>query len=56
MPPTALVPQPSLLSPDTLSPTPSNFSAFKTLENIEEESDNPEPAYDKDIPMEYASN
>jgi hypothetical protein len=56
MPQTVLVPQPSWLSPDPLSPTLSNISALKTPENIEEESDDPEPAYEGDIPMEYASN
>jgi hypothetical protein len=56
MPPTVLVPQPSWLSPDPLSPTLSDFSALKTPENIEEESDEPERAYQGDIPMEFASN
>lgn len=56
MPQTVLVPQPSRLSPDPLSPTLSNFSALKTPENIQEESDDPEPAYEGDTPMEYVSN
>jgi len=30
--------------------------ALKTPENIEEESDDPEPAHEGDTPMEYASN
>jgi hypothetical protein len=34
------------VSPDPLSPTPSNFSAIKTPENTEE---GPEPADEKDI-------
>jgi hypothetical protein len=56
MPPTVLVPQPSWFSPDPLSPTLSEFWVLKTPENIEEESDDPEPTYEGDIPMEYASN
>jgi hypothetical protein len=56
MPPTMLVTQPSWLSPEPLSPTLSDFSALKTPENTEEESDDREPAYERDIPMEYASN
>jgi hypothetical protein len=45
----------STSTPDPLSPTPSTFSAVKTPESTEEESDDPEPADDGDIPMEYAS-
>jgi hypothetical protein len=56
MPQTVLVPQPSWLSPDPLSPTLSDFSAVKTPQNTEEESDDHDPAYEGDIPMEYASN
>jgi len=55
MPPTVLVHQPSWLSPDPLSPTPSDFSALKTPESIDEESDDPEPPHEGDIPMEYTS-
>jgi hypothetical protein len=39
-------------SPDPLSPTPVSL-AMKTQENIEEE---PEPADEGDIQMEYSSN
>jgi hypothetical protein len=38
-----------------LSPILSIFSAAKAPENTEEESDDPEPADEGDIPMEYAS-
>jgi hypothetical protein len=38
-----------------LSLTPSISSAVKTPENTEEEPDDPEPADDGDIRMEYSS-
>jgi len=38
---------------DPLSPTPSTSSAIKTLENTEEDCDDPEPADEGDIQMEY---
>jgi hypothetical protein len=37
-----------------LSPIPSTYSAIKTPENTEEESDGPEPAYDEGTQMEYS--
>jgi hypothetical protein len=40
---------------DPLSPTPSMSSAMKTPENTEEDPDNPEPADEGDIQMEYPS-
>jgi hypothetical protein len=36
-----------------LSPTPSTSSAMKTPENTEEDHDNPEPADEGAIQMEY---
>jgi hypothetical protein len=38
-----------------LSPTPSTFSEVKTPENTEEDPDDPEPADEGDIQMEYSS-
>jgi hypothetical protein len=42
-------------SPDPLSPTLWTSSFVKTLENTEEDSDDPEPADEGDIQMEYSS-
>jgi hypothetical protein len=39
---------------DTLSPTPSTFSAMKTPDNREECPDDPEPADEGDFQMEYS--
>jgi hypothetical protein len=41
-------------SPDPLSPTPISI-AMKIQENIEEDADEPEPADEGDIQMEYTS-
>jgi hypothetical protein len=41
-----------MVSPDSLSPTPSTSSSMKTPENTEEDS---EPADEGDIQMEYSS-
>jgi len=41
--------------PDPLLPTPSTLSAMKTPENTEEDHDNPQPADEGDIQMEYSS-
>jgi hypothetical protein len=38
-----------------LSPTPSTASSIKTIENTEEDPDDPEPEYKADIQMEYPS-
>lgn len=43
-----------VLSPDTLSPTPSTSSVVKTPENAEEDSDDPKPEDEADIQMEYS--
>jgi hypothetical protein len=42
-----------LVSPLTLSPTPSASSALKTLEETEEDPNDPEPAYEGGVKMEY---
>jgi hypothetical protein len=42
-----------VVSPNPLSPTPSTSSAIKTPESTEEDPDDPEPADDGDIQMEY---
>lgn len=39
--------------PSVLSPTASPFSAMKTLENTQEDADDPEPADGGDSQMEY---
>jgi hypothetical protein len=39
-------------SPDSLSPIPSTFSAMKASNNTEQD---PEPADEEDIQMEYSS-
>ena len=41
--------------PDSLFPTPSTLSAMKTPENTEEDHDDPQPADEGDIQMEYFS-
>jgi len=41
--------------PDCLSPAPPILLDMKTPENTEEESDDPQPAYDGDIQMKYSS-
>jgi len=41
--------------PDCLSPAPPMFLDMKTPENTEEESDNPQPAHERDIQMKYPS-
>jgi len=41
--------------PDTLSPTPTTSSVMKTPENGEQNPDDPEPAGEGDIQMEYYS-
>jgi hypothetical protein len=38
-----------------MSPIPSTSSAMKTPENMEEEADDPEPANEGDIRVEYSS-
>jgi hypothetical protein len=43
------------VSPDPLSPIPSISSAMKNQENTDEGPDNPEPADEGDIKMEYTS-
>jgi hypothetical protein len=40
---------------DPFSPTPSTSSAMKAPENAEEKPDDPEPAEEGDIQMEYSS-
>jgi len=40
---------------DLLFPAPSTLSAMKTPENTEEDPDDPQPAYEGDIQMEYSS-
>jgi hypothetical protein len=42
-------------SPDPLSPTPSTSSTMKASKNTEEDHDDPEPADEEDIQMEYSS-
>ena len=42
-----------LLSPVTLSPTPSTSSAVKTLQETEEDPIDPEPAYEGGVKVEY---
>jgi hypothetical protein len=42
-----------VVPPDPLSPNPSISSVMKTQENTEERPDNPEPADEGDIKMEY---
>ena len=44
-----------LVHPDPVSSTPSTSSAMKTPENAEEDADDPEPADEGDIQMEYSS-
>jgi hypothetical protein len=44
-----------LVSPDPLSPTPSNSSAMKTPKYIKEEPDDPEPVNEGDIKRKYFS-
>jgi hypothetical protein len=44
-----------VLSPDPLSPASSTSSAVKTPESTEEDSDDPEPADEGDIQMDYSS-
>ena len=44
-----------VVSPDTLSHTPSTSSAIKAPENIEEDSDDPQSANEGDIQAEYSS-
>jgi hypothetical protein len=41
--------------PDHLSPALPIFLVVKTPENVEEESDDPQPAYKGDIQMKYSS-
>jgi len=41
--------------PDILSPTPTTSSVMKTPENREQNPDDPEPAGEGDIQMEYYS-
>jgi hypothetical protein len=43
-----------VVSPDTWSSTPSNLPTTKTLENTQEEHDDPPPA-DGDIQIEYTT-
>jgi hypothetical protein len=43
-----------LVSLDPLSPNPSTSSAMKTPENTEADPDDPEPADEGDIQMEYS--
>jgi len=45
----------NLVSPDPLSPTPSNTSAMMTPENTKEEPDDTEPVNEGDIKWEYSS-
>lgn len=45
----------AVLSPDPLSPIQSISSAMKNQENTEEGPDNPQPADEGDIKMEYTS-
>jgi phytoene/squalene synthetase len=42
-----------VVSPDPLSCTQSTYSATKTTENMEENPDDPEPAAEGDIQMEF---
>jgi hypothetical protein len=44
-----------VVSPDCLSPTPTTSSSMKTPENTEHNPDDPEPAGEGDIQMEYSS-
>jgi hypothetical protein len=44
-----------VISPSPLFPTPSASSAMKTPENIAEDPDDPGPADEGDIQMEYSS-
>jgi hypothetical protein len=43
-----------VLSPDPLYPTPSIPSNMKTPENTEDDPDDPQPAEEGDIQMEYS--
>jgi hypothetical protein len=43
-----------VVSPDPLSHTLSTYSATKTKENTEDNLDDPEPATEGDIQMEYS--
>ena len=43
-----------MVSPDSLSPNPTS-AALKTPENTEEDPDDPQPADEGDIQMEYSS-
>jgi hypothetical protein len=43
-----------VVPPDPSSPTPSTSSATKIPENTEEEPDDPQPADEEDIQMEYS--
>jgi hypothetical protein len=44
-----------VVSPDPLSSTPSTFSAINPPENTADDRDDPEPADEGDIQMEYSS-
>jgi len=44
-----------VVSPDSLSPVPSTYSGMRTLGNMGQDLDDPEPAYGGDIQMEYSS-
>jgi hypothetical protein len=46
---------PAVVSPDPLSPTPSTSSAMKTLENTEDDPNDPEPAAGGGIQIECSS-
>jgi hypothetical protein len=46
---------PSSASPDPMSPTPSTSSDMKTPGKTEKDPDDPEPAYEGDIQMDYSS-
>jgi hypothetical protein len=45
-----------VVTPDPLLPTPSTSTAIKSPENTEDNSDDPEPATEGVIQMEYFSN
>jgi len=44
-----------VVSPDPLPPTPAIYSAMKTPENTDGNPDDPEPADERDIQIEYFS-
>jgi len=44
-----------VVSPDPLPPTPAIYSAMKTPENTDGNPDDPEPADERDIEIEYFS-